>query len=57
MAFCGDVPIRSVWQQSRDLYAQAREWPEHPAVQEYGEELRTWGSQPGALAMARTGVL
>jgi tetratricopeptide (TPR) repeat protein len=57
LAFCGDVPIRSVWQRSRDLYAQAREWPEHPAVQEYGEELRTWGSQPGALAMARTGAL
>lgn len=57
LVFCGDVPIRSVWQRSRDLYGQAREWQAHPAVQEYGDELRTWSSQPAALAMSRTGAL
>lgn len=57
LAFCGDVPIRSVWQRSRDLYAQAREWQNHSAVREYGDELRTWSSQPAALAMSRTGAL
>jgi hypothetical protein len=57
LAFCGDVPIRSVWQRSRDLYAQACEWQGHPAVREYGGEPRTWSSQPAALAMSRTGAL
>jgi hypothetical protein len=57
LAFCGDVPIRSVWQRSRDLYAQARGWQSLAAVGEYGEELRLWSSQPAALAMSRAGAL
>jgi tetratricopeptide (TPR) repeat protein len=57
LAFCGDVPIRSVWQRSRDLYAQARGWQSLAAVVEYGEELRLWSSQPAALAMSRAGAL
>jgi tetratricopeptide (TPR) repeat protein len=57
LAFCGDVPIRSVWQRSRDLYAQARGWQGLAAVGEYGEELRLWSSQPAALAMSRAGAL
>ncbi|WP_037911789.1 hypothetical protein [Actinacidiphila yeochonensis] len=57
LTFCGDVPIRSVWQRSRDLYAQARGWQGLAAVGEYGEELRLWSSQPAALAMSRAGAL
>lgn len=57
LVFCGDVPIRSVWQRSRDLHDQAREWQYHRAVGEYGDELRTWSSQPAVLAMSRAGAL
>jgi hypothetical protein len=57
LVFCGDVPIRSVWQRSRDLYDQAREWQYHLAVGEYVDELRTWSSQPAVLAMSRAGAL
>jgi tetratricopeptide (TPR) repeat protein len=56
LAFCGDVPIRSVWQRSRDLYAMAQEWQDHPAVREYGHALHTWSSQPAALAMSPAGA-
>ncbi|MFJ1582561.1 hypothetical protein ACIOC1_04520 [Streptomyces sp. NPDC088197] len=57
LAFCCDAPIRSVWQRTRDLYDQAREWQDHLAVREYGDELRTWSSQPAVLAMSRAGAL
>lgn len=52
LGFCGESPIRSVWQRSRDLYEEAQRWPDHPAVGEYGDELRAWSSQPAALAMS-----
>ncbi|KPI15669.1 hypothetical protein OK074_2114 [Actinobacteria bacterium OK074] len=54
LALCGDAPIRSVWQRARDLYEQAAPWRNRPSVREYGEELRTWSSQPAALAMSRS---
>lgn len=57
LGFSGDVPIRSVWQRSRDLYDQAHGWQGLTAVGEYGEELRLWSSQPAALAMSRAGAL
>ncbi|WP_156725237.1 hypothetical protein [Streptomyces apocyni] len=50
---CGASPISSVFQRSRDLYDLAGAWRNHPAVREYGEELRAWSSQPTALAMSR----
>lgn len=56
LAFCADMPIRSVWQRSRDLYNEAREWHDHSAVREYGDVLRTWSAQPAALAMSRAGA-
>jgi tetratricopeptide (TPR) repeat protein len=52
LRLCGDLPISSVYQRSRDLYGQAGPWRKHPAVREYGDELRTWSSQPAALAMS-----
>ncbi|WP_425245392.1 tetratricopeptide repeat protein [Streptomyces sp. NEAU-NA10] len=52
LRLCGDTPISSVYQRSRDLHEQAGPWREHPAVRDYGDEFRTWSSQPAALAMA-----
>ncbi|MGW7237038.1 hypothetical protein [Streptomyces sp. NPDC054804] len=52
LRLCGDSPISSVYQRSRDLREQARPWRDHPAVRDYGDEFRTWSSQPAALAMA-----
>lgn len=52
LRLCGDSPISSVFQRSRHLYEQAGPWREHPAVRDYGDELRIWSSQPAALAMA-----
>ncbi|MET9085540.1 hypothetical protein ABZX77_27260 [Streptomyces sp. NPDC004237] len=52
LRLCGDTPISSVYQRSRDLREQAGPWRDHPAVRDYGEEFRTWSSQPAALAMA-----
>jgi tetratricopeptide (TPR) repeat protein len=57
LGFCGDSPIRSVWQRSRELYEQAGRWRNHPAVREYGDELQTWSSQPAALVMSRSRAL
>ncbi|MGW5689611.1 hypothetical protein ACWEWX_01200 [Streptomyces asiaticus] len=54
LALCGDSPITSVWQRARDLSEQAGRWWNEPVVREYGEELRTWSSQPAALAMSRS---
>ncbi|MET8243600.1 hypothetical protein ABZV31_03670 [Streptomyces sp. NPDC005202] len=48
---CGETPISSVYQRSRDLHEQAGPWRDHPAVHDYGDEFRTWSSQPAALAM------
>ncbi|MER6072757.1 hypothetical protein ABT187_28715 [Streptomyces sp. NPDC001817] len=52
LRLCGDTPISSVYQRSRDLHQQAQPWRDHSAVRDYGEEFRTWSSQPAALAMA-----
>jgi tetratricopeptide (TPR) repeat protein len=52
LGLCGDTPISSVYQRSRDLHEQTGPWRDHPAVRDYGEEFRTWSSQPAALAMA-----
>ncbi|MFD3926519.1 hypothetical protein [Streptomyces sp. NPDC058614] len=52
LRLCGDSPIKSVWQRANELYEQARPWRKHPAVGEYGDELRAWSSQPAALAMS-----
>ncbi|KUN00758.1 hypothetical protein AQI95_33985 [Streptomyces yokosukanensis] len=52
LRLCGDTPISSVYQRSRDLHEQAGPWRDHPAVRDYGDEFRTWSSQPAALAMA-----
>ncbi|MEU5482831.1 tetratricopeptide repeat protein [Streptomyces mirabilis] len=52
LRLCADTPISSVYQRSRDLREQAGPWREHPAVRDYGDEFRTWSSQPAALAMA-----
>ncbi|GAA1934983.1 hypothetical protein GCM10009716_47530 [Streptomyces sodiiphilus] len=52
LRLCGDTPIRSVLQRSRDLRDQAQQWRTHPAAREYEEELRAWRSQPAALAMS-----
>ncbi|MCP3771546.1 MULTISPECIES: tetratricopeptide repeat protein [unclassified Streptomyces] len=52
LRLCGDTPINSVYQRSRDLREQAEPWRDHPAVRDYGDEFRTWSSQPAALAMA-----
>ncbi|MGW3848676.1 hypothetical protein [Streptomyces fagopyri] len=52
LRLCGETPISSVYQRSRDLNEQAGPWRDHPAVRDYGEEFRTWSSQPVALAMA-----
>ncbi|MGR3937048.1 hypothetical protein [Streptomyces sp. BRA346] len=54
LTLCGDSPIRSVWQRARDLYEQGGRWWNEPVVREYGEELRTWSSQPAALAMSHS---
>jgi tetratricopeptide (TPR) repeat protein len=48
----GSSPIRSVWQRSHDLHRLAKRWRNQSAVREYGEELRSWSSQPAALAMS-----
>lgn len=40
------LPISSVRQRSRDLYERATPWRNLPAVREYGEQLRVWGSLP-----------
>ncbi|MEW2300048.1 hypothetical protein AB0958_08705 [Streptomyces sp. NPDC006655] len=52
LQLCGDSPISSVYQRSRDLREQAGPWCDHPAVRDYGDEFRTWSSQPAVLAMA-----
>ncbi|MFJ4552042.1 hypothetical protein ACIP4X_22990 [Streptomyces sp. NPDC088817] len=52
LRLCGDTPISSVYQRSRGLREQAGPWRDHPAVRDYGEEFRTWSSQPAALAIA-----
>ncbi|MGW1289736.1 hypothetical protein ACWD4N_40380 [Streptomyces sp. NPDC002586] len=52
LRLCGDTPISSVYQRSRDLHEQAVPWRDHSAVRDYGGEFRTWSSQPAALAMA-----
>ncbi|MEV6763880.1 hypothetical protein AB0N16_25245 [Streptomyces sp. NPDC051105] len=52
LRLCGDTPISSVYQRSRDLREQAGPWRDHPAVRDYGEEFRAWSSQPAVLAMA-----
>ncbi|WP_229916338.1 hypothetical protein [Streptomyces fructofermentans] len=52
LQLCGDTPTSSVYQRSRDLHEQAGPWRDHSAVRDYGEEFRTWSSQPAALAMA-----
>ncbi|MEU8975911.1 hypothetical protein AB0D11_43165 [Streptomyces monashensis] len=52
LRLCGDTPISSVYQRSRDLHQQAETWRDHSAVRDYGDEFRTWSSQPAALAMA-----
>ncbi|WP_435176078.1 hypothetical protein [Actinacidiphila sp. bgisy145] len=57
LALCRDVPITSVWQRSRDLYAEALEWRNREAVRDYGDALRMWSSQPAALPIARAGAL
>ncbi|MFM9446985.1 hypothetical protein [Streptomyces acidiscabies] len=54
LRFCADTPISSVYQRSRDLYAQAAPWRDRPQVRDYGEEFRIWSSQPATLAMAST---
>ncbi|MEV6589831.1 tetratricopeptide repeat protein [Streptomyces acidicola] len=51
LRLCGGTPISSVYQRSRDLHEQAGPWRDHPAVRDYGDEFRTWSSQPAALAM------
>lgn len=57
LALCREVPITSVWQRSRDLYAEALEWRNREAVRDYGDALRMWSSQPAALPIARAGAL
>ncbi|MEU8805123.1 hypothetical protein ACN6K5_005454 [Streptomyces violaceoruber] len=52
LRLCGGTPISSVYQRSRDLHEQAGPWRDHPAVRDYGDEFRTWSSQPAALAVA-----
>ncbi|MFI6662968.1 hypothetical protein ACIBL8_46660 [Streptomyces sp. NPDC050523] len=52
LRLCGNTPISSVYQRSRDLLEQAGPWRDQSAVRDYGEEFRTWISQPAALAMA-----
>lgn len=56
LALCRDVPITSVWQRSRDLYAEALEWRNREAVRDYGDALRAWSAQPAALPIARAGA-
>ncbi|MFJ3673980.1 tetratricopeptide repeat protein [Streptomyces sp. NPDC090106] len=52
LRLCGDTPISSVYQRSRDLREQAGPWRDHPAVRDYGEEFQAWSSQPAVMAMA-----
>ncbi|MER6076996.1 hypothetical protein [Streptomyces sp. NPDC001833] len=52
LQLCGDSPISSVYQRSRDLREQAGPWRDQPAVRDYGDEFRTWSSQPAVLALA-----
>ncbi|MER5548391.1 hypothetical protein ABT274_44180 [Streptomyces sp. NPDC001127] len=52
LRLCGDTPISSVYQRSRDLREQAGAWRDHTAVRDYGDEFHIWSSQPAALAMA-----
>ncbi|MET8208877.1 hypothetical protein ABZT51_23045 [Streptomyces sp. NPDC005373] len=46
LALAGPSPISSVRQRSRDLYDLTASWRSRPAVRDYGEELRSWGSPP-----------
>jgi tetratricopeptide (TPR) repeat protein len=48
-------PIRSVWQRALELHDQAGPWHRQHAVAEFGDELRSWRSQPQAELVAAAG--
>ncbi|WP_327411258.1 hypothetical protein OG458_41725 (plasmid) [Streptomyces sp. NBC_01281] len=44
-------PIKSVWKRANELLQSAERWRDEPAVGDFADELRTWGSWP------RTGMV
>lgn len=48
-------PITSVWQRGVELYREAGQWRNEPAVGDYAEELRAWRAQPAAGLVASAG--
>lgn len=46
-----DRPIRSVWQRMTTVAELAARWPNHPAVSEFTEALRTWQTAPAVRAI------